>query len=268
MKRNLLITIFLFLVGVPALLALEVPDHPQGYVTDLAGLLSPEAKAQLETLLRQQEIQTSNQIVILTLPALAGDSIEDFSIRLAEKWKIGQKGKDNGIIFLIAKEEHQMRIEVGYGLEGVLPDSLAAAIIRNIVVPRFKAGEFEAGILTGTQAILEAIRGEFEDENAEMPAGDPLLPLFKFIGTAAALLFFLDSVRFGQYRIFHRAYSERYAFLESQGIKVLRFWSSHLRRHKEAIRDTIWRKLPERAPHPLPDYCRPGVADGTGNRNS
>ena len=205
---------FIFFLSCQTLWALEVPSRPEGYVTDLAGLLSPAAKARLETLLHQQEIQTSNQVVILTLPTLAGDSLEDFSIRLAEKWKIGQKGKDNGIIFLISKEDRQMRIEVGYGLEGVLPDSLAGAIIRNIVVPRFRAGQFEEGVLMGTQAILEAIRGEFKNENPGGTAEDPLLPLFKWIAVAAGLVFLLDSTRYGQYRIFHRAYNERYSFLE------------------------------------------------------
>ncbi len=196
------------------LFALDIPVRPAAYVTDRAALLSPAAKDRLESLLRQEELQSSNQVVVLTLPSLEGESIEDFSIHLAQQWKIGQKGKDNGVIFLIAKEDRQMRIEVGYGLEGVFPDSVAGAIIRNIVTPRFRAGQFEEGILAGTQAILEVIHGEFKNESGPSAEEDPLLPILKFIAFAAALLFLLDLGRYGRYRFFHRLYENRYVFLE------------------------------------------------------
>ena len=199
-------------------LALDVPARPDGYVTDRAGLLSRGVKSQLEALLHEHELQTSNQVLIVILPTLAGGSIEDFSIRLAEKWKPGQKGKDNGIIFLVAKEDRQMRIEVGYGLEPVLPDSVAGAIIRNIVVPRFRAGRFEEGVVAGTQAILEAIRGEFKNENPQ-EADDAALgelgrTLIKIFFLTGFLLFCLDLLRYGQYTFVHRLYQERYAFME------------------------------------------------------
>lgn len=153
--------LFLFLT-VPALSALEVPKRPQGYVNDWADLLSPPARAKIEDQLRAFEETTSNQVVVVTLPSLQGDSLEDFSIRLAEAWKIGQKGKDNGVIFLIFRDDRKMRIEVGYGLEGVLPDIVAGRIIREIVAPYFRKGDFPRGINAGVDAIIQAIKGEFE----------------------------------------------------------------------------------------------------------
>ncbi len=154
--------ISLFSLGLPALSALEVPQHADGYVTDRAGLLSVSAKADLETILRVFEEKTSNQVVVATFPSLEGDSLEDFSMRLAEAWKAGQKGKNNGVIFLIFKNDRKIRIEVGYGLEGVLPDALAGQIISQVVAPYFRKGDYSAGILAGTDAIMKATQGEFK----------------------------------------------------------------------------------------------------------
>jgi uncharacterized protein len=153
---------FAFVTVLPILSALEVPSRPDGYVTDRAGLLSPPAKAGLETALRGFEAKTSNQVVVATFPSLEGDSLEDFSMRLAEAWKAGQKNKDNGVIFLIFKNDRKMRIEVGYGLEGVLPDALAGQIISQVVAPYFRKGDYSGGILAGTDAIMKATQGEFK----------------------------------------------------------------------------------------------------------
>ena len=151
-----------FLLGLPILSALEVPKRADGYVTDRAGLLSSSAKANLENTLRSFEEKTSNQVVVATFPSLEGDSLEDFSIRLAGAWKVGQKGKDNGVIFLIFKNDRKIRIEVGYGLEGVLPDALAGQIISQVVAPYFRKGDYEGGILAGTDAIIKATQGEYK----------------------------------------------------------------------------------------------------------
>jgi len=152
----------LFFLGLSALSALQVPPRADGYVTDRAGLLSPAARQDLETVLRAFEEKTSNQVVVATFPSLEGDSLEDFSIRLAEAWKAGQKGKDNGVIFLIFKNDRKIRIEVGYGLEGVLTDALSGQIIRQVVAPYFRKGDYPGGILAGTDAIMKATQGEFK----------------------------------------------------------------------------------------------------------
>jgi uncharacterized protein len=142
--------------------ALEVPPRPEGRVTDQTRTLSPGESAALERRLSSFEQETTNQIAVLLIPSLEGDSLEDYSIRLAEKWKIGQKGKNNGAILLIVKDDRKIRIEVGYGLEGALPDALAGAIIRNEIAPRFKAGQFYQGIEAGIDAIMAATKGEYK----------------------------------------------------------------------------------------------------------
>jgi uncharacterized protein len=149
------------LLSVPAF-ALQVPERPVGRVTDYTATLSRNEIAALEQKLAAFERETTNQIAVLMIPSLAGDSLEDYSIRLAEKWKIGQKGKNNGAILLVVKDDRKLRIEVGYGLEGALPDALAGSIIRHEIAPRFKAGQFYEGIDAGVAAIMAATKGEYK----------------------------------------------------------------------------------------------------------
>jgi uncharacterized protein len=141
--------------------ALEIPARPEGRITDRTGTLNPQEIAALDRKLAAFENETTNQIAVLLIPSLEGGSLEDFSIRLAEKWKIGQKGRNNGAILLIVKNERKIRIEVGYGLEGALPDALAGTIIRNEIAPRFKEGQFYSGIDAGLMAIMAATKGEY-----------------------------------------------------------------------------------------------------------
>jgi uncharacterized protein len=163
MKKVILNLIF-FLLFLPSLVsALEVP-RLEGYVNDYARMISPAAKSQLEAELQSFEQSDSTQLVILTIPSLQEESIEDFGIQVADAWKIGQKNKDNGIIFLVAKQERKMRIEVGRGLEGRLTDLLSGRIIDLVISPRFKRGDFDGGFLAGVSALVDATRGEFKAE--------------------------------------------------------------------------------------------------------
>jgi uncharacterized protein len=114
--------------------------------------------------LGELERSDSTQIVVLTIKSLEGDSLEDFSMRVAEKWKIGQKGNDNGAILIVSKNDRKIRIEVGYGLEGSLTDLTSGRIIRNVIVPYFKRGDFDAGVSNGVQAMIQAVRGEFKGD--------------------------------------------------------------------------------------------------------
>jgi len=141
--------------------ALDVPKLT-GYVNDYAGMLSPQTKATLEQELRAFEQSDSTQIVIVTIPSLEGEVPEQFSLKIAEAWKIGQKGKDNGIIFLVSKEDRKLRVEVGRGLEGKLTDLMAGRIIDLVVKPRFKRGDFDGGFINGVHALIDATRGEFK----------------------------------------------------------------------------------------------------------
>ena len=124
-----------------------VPASPPNYVVDLAGVIDDGVEARTNALLRELEQQTTAQVVVLTLPTLDGESLEAFSIDLAHnRWKIGQKGKDNGVLLTLAMQERKYRIEVGYGLEAVLPDSLVGSLGRELLVPAFRAGDFGGGL--------------------------------------------------------------------------------------------------------------------------
>jgi uncharacterized protein len=126
-------------------------------VTDLTGTLSSSERQALETKLHDWEARTGNQLVVLMVPTTAPEPIEEYSLRVAEAWKIGKKGKDNGAIFLIAKNDKHMRIEVGYGFEGVLTDVTSRRIIGETVAPYFKQGQFAQGINAGVDRIIEVI---------------------------------------------------------------------------------------------------------------
>src|SRR3990167_45375 len=139
--------------------ALEVPPL-RGRLNDLAGLLPAERARALEERLARFERETGHQVALLTIASLEGEDLEGFSIRVAENWKIGKKGFDNGVILLISKNDRKLRIEVGYGLEGVLPDALASRIIREIIVPRFRANDYAGGVEAGVEAIMRVTRGE------------------------------------------------------------------------------------------------------------
>ncbi len=150
--------------------ALDIPEL-QGYVNDYAGMISPQTREELGRELGAFERTDSTQIVILTVPSLEGESIEDFGIKVAESWRIGQKGKDNGIIFIVAKQDKKMRVEVGRGLEGRLTDLMAGRIIDLVVKPRFKRGDFDGGFVAGVSSLVDATRGEFKADGNQVHRG-------------------------------------------------------------------------------------------------
>ena len=123
-------------------------------------MLSGSTRSQLDRKLTAYESSTGHQIVLHTTPSLEGLTIEDYSLEIADAWKAGHKGLDNGVILTVAPKERKVRIEVGYGLEGVIPDATASRIIREIMIPQFRSGGFQAGILSGVDAILAAAKGE------------------------------------------------------------------------------------------------------------
>ena len=161
----------LFLLSTASVFASDIPRRPEGYVSDYAGMFSDSTRARLEQELRDFEEKTSNQVLVATFPSLQGEVLENYSIRLAEAWKPGQKGKDNGAILLVFKEDRKIRIEVGYGLEGVLTDARCKLIVENEIAPRFRAGDYEGGIERGVTAILSAIRGEYQSSPVSSQKG-------------------------------------------------------------------------------------------------
>ena len=178
--------------------AFDVPKLT-GYVNDYGNMLSPQAKATLDQELRAFEKSDSTQLVIVTIPSLQGEVLEEFSLKVAEAWKIGQKGKDNGIIFLVSKEDRKLRVEVGRGLEGKLTDLMAGRIIDLVVKPRFKRGDFDGGFITGAHALIDATRGEFKaDQQAGKRQGakssQGISRLFTFVIFLGIALLMLGSV--------------------------------------------------------------------------
>jgi uncharacterized protein len=138
----------------------QVVPPLQTRVTDLAALLTPAQRQSLEQDLREFESRRGSQIAVLIVPTTQPDAIEQFSMRVAESWKLGRKGIDDGVLLLIAKDDRDLRLEVGYGLEGVIPDAVAKRVIAEIIVPYFKQGDFYGGIQAGTHRLMRLIEGE------------------------------------------------------------------------------------------------------------
>jgi len=134
-----------------------VPPAPTGRVSDYAGLLAPADRARLETRLAERERATGVQMVVAVFRSLEGESLDDFSIRLAERWRIGQKGLDDGVILLVFVDDRKLRLEVGYGLEPVLPDAVASRIIRDAITPQFRERRYAAGLDAAVDAVFARI---------------------------------------------------------------------------------------------------------------
>ncbi len=157
--------------------AYAAPTFPPltGRVVDNANIIPAEVETQLDAKLAQIETESSDQIVVVTLPSLEGYEIEEYGYRLGREWAIGQKKLNNGLLLIVAPNERKVRIEIGYGLEGVMPDGLSAQIIRDDILPRFKAGDMPGGIVAGVDGIDKVLRASPE-ERAERLAKAPPSP--------------------------------------------------------------------------------------------
>ncbi len=161
------------LVGAVALLPFDSPagnvDVPylSGRVVDGAEVLKDDTRRRLAEQLEAHEKATTDQVVVLTVPTLGDAGVEEYATAVFDSWKLGTKEKDNGILLLVAPTERRLRIEVGRGLEGVLPDITAGRIIRNVITPRFRSGNYDAGVEQGVQSILDVLAG------GEVPGDDP-----------------------------------------------------------------------------------------------
>jgi uncharacterized protein len=188
--RFIVIVLLCLVLSSPAL-ALDLPAL-RGHVNDYAAMLSPERAAALEQQLIDFEKSDTTQIVVLTVPTLSGEILEEFSIRVAEAWKIGQKGVDNGVILLVAKAERKVRIEVGRGLEGKLTDLVSGRIIRSEIAPKFKTGDFDGGITAGVKALIDVSKGEYEAAPRDLHQGrrgaPPIFTLLVFLAVAVVFL--------------------------------------------------------------------------------
>jgi uncharacterized protein len=141
--------------------AAEVAVPPlKARVTDLTGTLQPDQQAALEQTLQAFENQKGSQIAVLIVPTTQPETIEQYAIRVAEAWKLGRKGVDDGVLLLIARNDRKLRVEVGYGLEGAIPDAVAKRIVSEIITPHFKQDDYFGGIRAGVDRIIKVIEGE------------------------------------------------------------------------------------------------------------
>ena len=148
--------------------AKEVP-YLGGRVNDEAGILGPAAD-RLERTLKDYELKTGRQFAVLTVASLEGEALEDYSLKVARTWKLGRAGKDDGILLLVARDDRKVRLEVGYGLEGDLPDALAGRIIRGEILPRFRSGDYPGGVEAGVRAALLALDKQYSPLPEPAPA--------------------------------------------------------------------------------------------------
>jgi uncharacterized protein len=163
-------TVFFLVVIVSSAHAVELPAMPRNHVVDLAGIVDDSAEAQLNGYLLELEQKTTAQVVVLTIQSLEGESLEGFSLSVAhDRWRLGQEDKDNGVLILVSLEDRKYRIEVGYGLEGILPDSFVGSIGRQYMVPGFKKGDYTGGIAAATIVVADIIAKDSGVEITGMP---------------------------------------------------------------------------------------------------
>jgi uncharacterized protein len=176
-----------------------IPPRPASYFNDLAGLVSPSVASQLNQQLQQFERDTSNQILVAVFPHMQSDSsVEDYTVRVAQAWGVGQKDKRNGAVLFAFMQEHQLRIQVGYGLEAVLPDGLCHLIIENELKPRFRGGDYAGGLSAAVNAMIAATRGEYRGTgrtDAEGRSGGSGWPNVIVFFVVAVLIFFFNRSR-------------------------------------------------------------------------
>lgn len=165
------------------------PDPPR-LVNDFAGVLSEQDKQTLENKLVIYNDTTSTQIAVILIRSLDGYPIDDYTIKLGEKWGIGQKKKNNGVLMLAAIDDRKIFIATGYGLEGALPDALVKRIIENDIKPYFKSGDYYGGIDKGTDQIVLLAKGEYKGEGRKTTKKSPGIIIFAFLIVAALILFF------------------------------------------------------------------------------
>jgi uncharacterized protein len=186
-----------------------IPPAPAHYFDDYANIVSADGAARFNQQLDQFERDTSNQLVVAVFPKMQSDSdIADYTFRVKEAWHVGQKGKDNGVVLFVFVQDHKMFIQVGYGLEGALPDATCKDIIDQQIAPRFKTGDYAGGLAAGIDGIINATKGEYKG-NGSTDAGAP--PVVKLVIGGVGLfvllgivLFFLHNVGGGTFYQQHR----------------------------------------------------------------
>jgi uncharacterized protein len=189
------VTILVLLMLLPLSLgALDVPPL-KAHINDYAHMFSARTAQEMEKVLADFEAKESTQIAVLTVPTLAEENLEEYSIKVAEAWKIGWKGLDSGVILLIAEKERKIRIEVGRGLEGKLTDLVSGRIIRNEITPHFKTGDYDGGLTAALAAVMSAVKGEYGPQKQDIRhARKSAPPIFGLLIFLFVVLIFLGSM--------------------------------------------------------------------------
>jgi uncharacterized protein len=210
--RALLALLILWSAGAGLGAAEVIPPPPAGYFNDYAKVVPPAAAQRMNAQLQQFERDTSSQIVCAIFPKMESDSsIEDYTVRVAESWKVGQKGANNGAVLFVFVQDRAMFLQVGYGLEGALPDAIAKQIIENEIKPHFRNGNYEAGLQAGVNAILAAVRGEYKgtgrtvaEQSGASRGHSPGAGLGALIFALFLVVFLLRALtRLGHGRVYH-----------------------------------------------------------------
>jgi len=206
MKKQIISLVLISLLSI-SVFAQKIPQL-KGYVNDYAGVLSSSEENQISQILSNLEKSTSAQVALLTVDSLQGYSVESFALKTADEWGLGQKDRDNGLLLLLAMDEKKVRIEVGYGLEGDMTDVKSGYIIRNIILPEFKKGNFDQGLYDGISAINGVITNTSEISEKELQAyakepekrGSAGIPINLII---FIIIFFISSISRGRRRGHH-----------------------------------------------------------------
>ena len=183
-------------------LGVAAPHFPalSGRVVDQAGIIPPATESDLTAKLKALEEKTTDQFVVVTLSSLEGTDIADYGVQLGRAWGIGQKGKNNGLLLIVAPNEHKVRFEVGYGLEGTMTDATAKVIIDNAILPRFRANDMAGGIVRGVDDAIQVLSGDAPEiqklAERQLPTRDgPLSTLIPFLMIGVFLIIFINVVR-------------------------------------------------------------------------
>lgn len=180
MFQKTALTVLLICALPSAVFAYVSPGPATGFVNDFAHVISDATEQELETQLSSHQQETSNEVTIVTVPTIGDDYIEHYAVELFEEWGIGTEKNDNGVLVLLAVADRKVRIEVGYGLEGALPDSIADSIIRTQMVPALKNADYDTAARSASQAIVRAIKGEYADSSTKGGNDDWVVPLVFF----------------------------------------------------------------------------------------
>jgi uncharacterized protein len=191
-------------------LALVIPPAPAMRMNDYAGVLTAAERDRLETQLTEREAVTGAQMVIAIFKSLEGESLEDYSIRLAQQWRVGQKSLDNGVILLVFVDDRKVRMEVGYGLEPVIPDAVAGRIIRDVIGPRFREQRYAAGLAAAVQAVFERVDTKADPgKRAPQQRDQGFSPLWMFLIFIVIGVLLLREMRGPDRRAARNAYTAR-----------------------------------------------------------